>query len=173
MSLNYDAVDAEKCKALENTTIPLKVFSTLNVLFDVIFTFTGMFHFASSAIFITLMAAALASTLCVVWYANEAYKYSRNAKKAPAMWFWENSTLLWKFTGYKFLLLAGFIVVVVLHDANVDAWHILACAKADVFVPFILMAVIAVLMAIFSMCIVPQHHLFIYDIMLLFDAPDV
>jgi hypothetical protein len=170
MSGDIDYCEVSKINAIKYTVLPLKVYSFFNVIYDLLFSIAGLVLFGLNPFFVLLMLAALMSCLYVTWYAHEAIAHGEKPKNATSLWFWENSTIVWRYTLFKFLLFLGFIGVAVVESAHIDVIHTISHFSTEVFAVSLTLCIMIIIMLLLSIYVIQKHHGFLRDIFILFDA---
>lgn len=168
----YSFCEREKVNAIKGTTFAVRIFSVLNIVFDIIFTIAGLVIFKINMLFILAMLFALTSTLYVFMYADQLSKFSRNPERARSMWFWENNALVWRYALFKVALVVTFIAVAIIETARIDVVHVLLNLDSWLIVISCLLFAIMFIMVCVAAYIIGKHHRFVGEMFIMYDATD-
>ena len=169
----FEAAESNKLAILNETLAHLRIFTLLNTVFDVVFSVGGLVFFGLNYFFLTLAIAALLSSMYVVWYAGDAAQFAAKPRKLTTQWYWENNSVLWRYTACKFLLIFGFIITAVVETARIDVAHIMANLDVAVYVELGVLVFLAALLTVLALYIIPRHHQVVGNTILLYDNVSV
>ncbi|OQW72215.1 MAG: hypothetical protein BVN35_14485 [Proteobacteria bacterium ST_bin11] len=165
-----DWCDMEKTKAIEKTVLAVRLFSILNIVFDLVFSIAGLLFFEFNLFFVLTMIIALVSTMYVFNYADELHKHSREPKKTPSLWFWENNSFIWRYAVFKLVLIVVFILMCIGETARIDVVHVLLNLNASMIIVVCVLLLLAFIMLCLAVFSLGKHHRYLGEIFTIYDS---